>query len=342
MAKRILFLSLVLVAVGSLPLVALVAVFEFKERLASIEAIAGSLNAVSQLFIAVSIFGGGIWALWVYANSRRSEAVVLIRNLFQDFYLSHQFDRIRSMIEYDYDKLFERILIKRTSNRDLSLSEDERIVLRELDGLLNYFEALLLLEEQGRMRKSDRIALFEYWFDLFSHDEKAALRRYVLLGFERVARELGVSKPDFVFVDTSERLNRPKPQGLLLSRARRAFIHGSFVERSGTRGMQRDPDESYGGTRNISEGVLVPIAGGSETAALAALDEKNDYKPGDESASRLLRRRVRVYDSESAALTRAHARGRDAWIYVVPPAETSPSATNLVNLQSHATRTQPR
>ncbi len=313
MSRQFLFVFFAVAIAALLALTSIYIVSVFWAQIKAANEIAGGLQALAQVFLTVGVIGGGIWALWLYLDARRSESVSLVRSLFQDFYLSRQFDRIRSVIEYDYESTFEPILVKRVSNRSVTLNEDERNILRDFDGLLNYFESLLLLERQGRMSKSDRIALFDYWFELFAHDETAALRRYVLLGFELVARELGVQKTDFIFLETKDAVKVP---GLLSSKARPGFAIGTFADVTGA--FQRNPDEPFGERNLVARGALIPISANSESAAIAAVDKMKEYLPDDEASSRLLRRRVRVYDSAASASARDHNKGYDAWIYAPP------------------------
>ncbi len=141
----------------------------------------------------------GIWTLFNYRKSRRAEAAHWLQGVFKDFYLEDRFRQIKLVIEYDYEERLAPLLERRLTNRDVPLSDEDTLLLEQLDMLLNYFEHVIYLEREGHMTKRDRHAVFEYWFDLMAADKAAAIRRYATrFGFERVTSVLGDQTADYV------------------------------------------------------------------------------------------------------------------------------------------------
>jgi gamma-glutamylcyclotransferase (GGCT)/AIG2-like uncharacterized protein YtfP len=101
------------------------------------------------------------------------------------------FSKIRTLFEYSYQDKLASLIERRITNREIALTDDDVSILKELDTLLNYFEHVLYLENDGHMSNGDRQAVFEYWFELMLAPECGGLRRYIdTFGFERIERAL--------------------------------------------------------------------------------------------------------------------------------------------------------
>lgn len=157
--------------------------------------------ALGQMLLGVGAIFAGMWALYNYHRTRRYEAARWLQGVFKDFYLSERFKDVRELLEYNYPERAGPLLERRITDRHVPITTDEMHLLQDVDNLLNYFEHVLYLENEGHLSQKDRQAVFEYWFDVMSAPERASLRRYVSrFGFERVAKALSAGSLDYVAV----------------------------------------------------------------------------------------------------------------------------------------------
>lgn len=158
-------------------------------------------SAFGNVLLGIGALAAGAWALFNYQLARRATAASWLQGVFRDFYLSDRFVGIRATLEYDYVSDAGPLLERRVTDRDVPLTDSDRDLLFELDTLLNYFEHVLYLENEGQLRTLDRQAVFEYWFDVMCEPERGGLRLYVQrFGFERVADVLKADGPQHVAV----------------------------------------------------------------------------------------------------------------------------------------------
>lgn len=158
-------------------------------------------SALGDMLLGIGATVAGLWALFNYRKNRRVEAARWLQGVFRDFYLGDRFVQVRSTLEYQYRDQAGPLIERRLTDRDVELTDRDREILFQLDTLLNYFEHVLYLEREKHLKKRDRQAVLEYWFDLMSSDSCAALRRYTArFGFERVAHSLAARQPDYIAV----------------------------------------------------------------------------------------------------------------------------------------------
>ncbi len=122
--------------------------------------------ALGQMMLGVGALVGGAWALFNYQRSRRFEAARWLQGVFRDFYLSDRFKDVRELLEYNYPERTSPLLERRITDRHVPITIEEMNLLRDLDTLLNYFEHILYLENEGQLSRKDRRAVFDYWFDI--------------------------------------------------------------------------------------------------------------------------------------------------------------------------------
>jgi hypothetical protein len=146
-------------------------------------------GAGTTLLAAAALLGGG-WALYTYRQTRSVEGVRSIHNLFQAFYTDQKFQRARQSLQYEYSRSVAPLLEGRLKDPPDQVEQlADRELLEELDGLLNYFEHMLYLEDKRHVRGEERQAVFRYWLDLMRGLD--TLREYVMhFQFERLAEEL--------------------------------------------------------------------------------------------------------------------------------------------------------
>lgn len=162
------------------------------------------ISAVAELIFALGAVGGGIWGVYTYRKSKRTEAAEWINELFRDFYLNDRFEEIRRGLEYHYDEDIQNLIEGRLTERDRNMKplDDEDIeLLAQIDDLLNYFEHISYLEQEGHIKTEDKEVMFEYWFRLLDQPKFAAIRRYVSkFGFDRITDSLDAPKEDYIMI----------------------------------------------------------------------------------------------------------------------------------------------
>jgi hypothetical protein len=257
-------------------------------------------TAASQAVLAVAVISGGIWGLYTYAQGQRAQRGQWLSNIFADFYCKYSFRNVRATFEHDYDGTLGPLVQQRVTDRELPTTEDEIALLMELDNLLNYFENILYLEEQGLLRKKERLALFQYWFDLLCADECGGIRHYInRSSWQRVTDLVGRSRRHFVLV------SRPLPgensPALDLSR-----LH--FLQTDSICGRSNPLDGgavAFDGAPETPEGDLFEI---KDVSILAELDRLHHFNPGERATSPLVRNCARTTN-----------RRVDAWFYESDP-----------------------
>jgi hypothetical protein len=136
-------------------------------------------NALAQMLLAFAFLSGGLWGLYTYQQAQRTLRGQWLGNIFADFYCKYSFENVRSKFEHNYDLDLRPLVQQRVTDRDIAIGEHEIGLLLELDNLLNYFENILYLEENGLLRKRERLALFQYWFEMLCEDEQGEIRAYI-------------------------------------------------------------------------------------------------------------------------------------------------------------------
>jgi gamma-glutamylcyclotransferase (GGCT)/AIG2-like uncharacterized protein YtfP len=225
-----------------------------------------------------------------------------ITELFSEFYIDDTFSETRTLVEYRYEDVFKPLLERRISDRGLPVTEEEVLLLKEFDRLLNYFEHLLYLEEEDHLRKKDRQAIFEYWFDLLSKPRYSAVRRYSAgLGFERVAAALKAESTEHLAfygslmtgldamdeVEVSDKIEFVGP----------CRIRGDLYDLGAYPGLVDGDGTVVGELYAIREGCM---------SVLHRLDRFEHYDPSDQEGSLYVRSCVRLLEPEDT----------DAWLYV--------------------------
>jgi gamma-glutamylcyclotransferase (GGCT)/AIG2-like uncharacterized protein YtfP len=158
-------------------------------------------SAFGSVVLAVGAVCTALWAVFNYRKAKRAEAARWLQGMFEHFYLSDQFRNVRALLEYDYAEKVGALLERRLTNRDVPRTDEEQEILQEIDTLLNYFEQVLYLEDNGHLSEEDREALFDYWFDVMRSRERGSLRRYcACFGWERLATRLNAQRFEYVAV----------------------------------------------------------------------------------------------------------------------------------------------
>ena len=179
------------------------------------------------------------------------------------------------------------------------MTDDDQVLLEQLDMLLNYFEHVIYLEQERHLTKQDRQAVFEYWFDLMQAPDRAAIRRYASwFGFERVAYALDCQTPGYIALygslrkqggigDEPDLSKRLKPAGA-------AIIEGKLIDLGDYPGLIQGPGE-----------VQAELCEVVDRDAFRIMDQHERYDPTDVKGSLYLRRAVRLLQPNV-----------DAWVYV--------------------------
>lgn len=259
-------------------------------------------SALGNVLLGFGAVTAGVWSVFNYRKNRRSEAARWLQGVFRDFYLDNRFERIRHVLEYNFDDTAAPLLERRVTDRHVPVGPEDLRLLKELDDLLNYFEYVLYLEEQGHITNPDRQAVFEYWFEIMSADERASLRRYAsFFGFERIAEALTTSDIDYVAVYGS------LMSGLAGRDAPDVTDSLEFCGPCEIRGTLVDLGEYPGlvaaaGPHDVVLGELYRVL---DRHVFHELDKFERYDPLDRDGSLYIRRLVRLVQP-----------ALDAWVYV--------------------------
>lgn len=150
----------------------------------------------------VAILGAALAALWAvysYRKTRRAAAARWVRELYEQLYTEPALLTGRELLEYDYDRRLRFLFEIRVADRYIQLSDEQREDLRIVDRVLNFFEQLIYLEEEGHITERDRRVFFEYWFDVLADSTKPALHRYLArCGYEHLTRALRIHTEDYI------------------------------------------------------------------------------------------------------------------------------------------------
>lgn len=255
--------------------------------------------ALGEMMLGVGALAAGFWSLYNYYRTRRFEAARWLQGVFRDFYLSSQFSGVRELLEYNYPERAGPLLERRITDRHVPITTEEMRVLQDLDTLLNYFEHVLYLEFERQISKRDRMAVFEYWFDILNAPERASIRRYCArFGWERVAEVLSAGPDEYVAVYGSLRSGFALPDrpdvGDALVDVGQCVIQGCLYD------LGDYPGLVAGDGRVIGELYKV-----RRLSVFRELDEYERYDPRKPEDSLYLRRATRLLEPAI-----------DAWIYV--------------------------
>lgn len=82
-------------------------------------------SALGNVLLGVGAVTAGLWSLFNYRKNRRSEAARWLQGVFRDFYLDNRFERVRHVLEYDFDNTAGPLLERRVTDRHVSVSAEE-------------------------------------------------------------------------------------------------------------------------------------------------------------------------------------------------------------------------
>jgi hypothetical protein len=148
----------------------------------------------------VGVLIGGAFALITYLKNSRREATIWINSLFTHFYTTDSYKLAREAMEYSPEKIYALCKQRNTSPSE-PLDEAQSALLISLDAFLNFFENVLYIESQKGFSKTDRDAMFNYWFAHIlsgclkdSHEDAPHFALYLRNGFEFLQNELNKNK----------------------------------------------------------------------------------------------------------------------------------------------------
>lgn len=132
-----------------------------------------------------------LWALLIFRDAKKKEASQRLHKLFESFYLTPEFRRIRIELEFDYTTVLSPLIERVLQDDNASFDSDQRLWLSDLDTSMNYLEFVLHLEDEGEISAKNSSALFEFWFSLLQSSDRASLRLYLArFGYESLAIRL--------------------------------------------------------------------------------------------------------------------------------------------------------
>jgi len=257
--------------------------------------------ALGTMLLGAGVIVGGGWSLFNYHRARRTEAITWMHRVFEDFYLKDIFVEVRVLIEYDYEEIAMALVEKRITDRHVPVSTEEIALLRQLDNLLNYFEYVLYLENEGQIKREDRQAIFEYWFDIMNDGRRASLRRYIAhFGFERVAAELKVEDTPYIAVYGSLRQgfglpDLPEELTTMLVDEGACTIEGDLYDLGDYPGLLPGRGQVVGQLFRVTD----------SHGAFPLLDKYERFDPSAPDHSLYIRHCVRLMNPEV-----------DAWVYI--------------------------
>lgn len=156
-------------------------------------------NAAAQMLLALGAGSAALASAYTYWKSQRLVAARWMVETFHLFYSDDDVSRGRELLEYGNDSVVAPLCELRVLDRHVELSRAERANLRDLDLILNLFEQLLYLQNEGHLLDKDRRVFFEYWFGLLAEPERAALRRYLRnCGYELCSDFLQLEEPEYL------------------------------------------------------------------------------------------------------------------------------------------------
>lgn len=237
------------------------------------------LQLVSQICFNIGAGFAGVWAVFQYVKTRRSNAVKWTQQLFEDFYILDHFNDGRNLLEYEYFEKVVPLLRMRVVDRDMSLTIEQRDRLADLDKLLNYFEHLLYLEQSALINKKDRKVFFEYWFGLLSEPDKGSLRRYLKnCGYERLADETLTQEDELVMLSPL----------FLKSHIGSQLLEDRLIVRQNTKTVKLLSLDN-GSFIKSDQDCEYEIFSVTDAANIRKIDEHFSFKRGDENLKNLQR-----------------------------------------------------
>jgi len=256
-------------------------------------------SALGNIILSISVTIAGFWTLYNFSRTRKTDRAQWLKQIFVEFYLDDSFSVVRSYLEYNYEDKLSKLIERRFFDRDITITDHEASILKELDQLLNYFEHLLYLEDSGLLLRKDRDAIFEYWFDILSAPEKAVMRRYTgHFGFERVAKALNASTKNYIFLYGSLRQDQSAYKELELDK------YLNFVQKSTLMGSLYDLGEYPGLVQNPKHtkiaGELFEV---QDHEAIKILDKFERYYADNHAESLYLRRCIQLEEPNIEAWT---------------------------------------
>lgn len=267
---------------------------------------ANEWNVLVQMGLAVGVFTAGAWGAYTYSRSQRALRGQWLNNLFIDFYVKDTFAEIRTEFEYNYDVKLKGLVQQRLTERHIALTDVQIKLLRQLDALLNYFENLLYLQDSGLLTNSDRMALFQYWFDLLKVENRGEIRRYInLYGWERVAREVAIVEKNYLFLYGTLKADQQTFHKLHLDKYL-FFIQDDYV--SGILYNVSDYPGAKFGIGSPIKGQLYEI---KDLGVFSVLDLFERFESDDAANSLYVRKYVRTRESDLDAWTYEYNRTID-------------------------------
>ncbi len=244
----------------------------------------------------IAVVVGGVaaaWTIFIYGKTKKKEAAEWLLGLFNRFYISPEFLKLRMELEFDYSQrlcpLIERVLV----DKNAICTAPERELLTDLDTSLNYFEFILHVEKRGRLEKGDRQAIFNYWYELLAEPELASLRMYLeRFGYERIFGLLLRGQPirryaEYVaFYGSLMKDQRAQEQLLIVGKLK--FVGSCLIP-----GALYDLGEYPGLVKGESavRGELYKI---TDPSVFIKLDEYEEFNRTDPEQSLFARRGVRL------------------------------------------------
>ena len=269
------------------------------------------LLAVMTALMALAMLIGIIWAIALYRRGQRRQAAKWVHDIFQRFELGSEFDRAKLMVEFQYQELVEPIIAARGAVGTAALDSSRRTDCQHIDRLLHYLEHLLYLADHSHVNWNDCMAYFQKWFDLLSHPERGALRRYlVAAGYERLTKFARVSADDYVLLYGSVGSREPMHAELGLDKALQRLgpreVNGSLYDLGEYPGLVLGPG-----------GIVAELFKVQDPSVFKRLDEFEEYNPAQPDRS-LYRRTTRQLPKHGWRFVNK-LRGNpmiDPWIYV--------------------------
>jgi gamma-glutamylcyclotransferase (GGCT)/AIG2-like uncharacterized protein YtfP len=155
------------------------------------------IGAFLQGLAGMLLLAGGAFAWYRYRQGKRIDSIRWLTETGSKFYQFDKLDdRLRQEFEYDFDSLFAPVMEKWLVYPK-ALTQHDKDVLTRIDALLNFFELVCYVSHKDRyLRRSDREATFQYWFDdVFCNDEHVLLRLYLQFGFEHLRKRIRLGAP---------------------------------------------------------------------------------------------------------------------------------------------------
>lgn len=245
----------------------------------------------TKIAVNIAAAGAGIWAIYTYRRSKRADASKWMYNLFNEFYTDDKFYWSRDTFEYHYPTIIAPLLELRVTDRYVQLDNKKVEELRNIDLLLNFFEHLLYLEEEGIIITRDREVFFDYWFSFFSYPQRGGLRRYfATCGYERLAGFVRAQETEYVAL-SDEAFTAIKTLGFGRDKFSIENVENVIIEAF----------TDYG---KVVQGDFhsFPV---DDIKTIHAIDKVLDYKADDRKNSKYVRTSLRVNPTN-----------KDCWVYI--------------------------